>query len=64
MHVLILRCILLAITISDIGYSSTFHRFRQLLDCKMKMCTRECIGLASKKNEKEAITEEDIFWAV
>ena len=32
----------------------------------MKMCTREGIGLASKKNEKEAITEEEeeeIFWA-
>ena len=53
-------------SLPDIRYSSRFHRFRQLLDCEMKMCTREGIGLASKKNEKEAITEEeeDISWAV
>ena len=58
-----MRCILLTITVSDIRYSSRFHRFRQLLDCEMKMCTREGVGLALKKNEKEAIIEEEIFWA-
>ena len=54
-----MRFMLLAITISDICSSPRFHRFRQLLDCEMKMSTRKGIGLSSKKNEKEAITEEE-----
>ena len=42
-----------------------FQRFQKLLDCEMKKSTREGVGVANRKPDKEAITdeEEDKFWA-
>ena len=42
-----------------------FQRFQKLLDCEMKKSTREGVGVANRKPDKEAITdeEEEKFWA-
>ena len=39
-------------------------RFQKSLDCEMKNCTRERVGMAERKCEKEAINqeEEEQFW--
>ena len=41
-----------------------FLRFQRLLDCEMKKSSSEGVGLTGKKEEREAVTEEEEekFW--
>jgi hypothetical protein len=36
-----------------------FQRFQKLLDCEMKKSTREGVGVANRKPDKKAITDEE-----